>query len=160
MIPGLLNCDLEGMWITFGSTPGADPDGRWCFYDLTDLETDREVIGENDRVVGFEGRIPNPLHFDQTRFLLPLAVTGHVSSTGSYLGPTGSDDRMWQALNVLRAALVPTAGQTGVKTVTFKPYASASPWTAPFQIIRLNKHSAEGGVWDGDLEVLQLESWS
>lgn len=156
---GELDCDHETGTITFGGTPGTDPIGRWCMYDLSDLWSDQQYRGEDTVIPGVAGVDENDRRFNSTRYLLPIAFTGWINSAGVYVGQVGMVRRCYEALQAWRDLFLPGEGTAAAIAISYTdPVGQIMTTTGHLGDLR--KGSFDDGIWDGDVELTITRPWS
>jgi hypothetical protein len=127
-------------------------------YRNSDLWTDEAFRGENRQLPRRPGRRPKKKYFEETRYLLPLVVSGAVGAGGSYLGLNGAEGRCLSLLMNLKTNLAGTDANSKV-TIAYILPGSLGTWTSDAQFLGLRKEEYGSGLWNGHLEFILLKPW-
>jgi hypothetical protein len=155
----LLCDDCTGELTISGTSLNDDP--RWCAYDLSDLWADEATRGQNEIMPGVPGRRPFIHRKDETRYLLPFAVTGWVDSFGEAVDDSLAQSFVRSALGEIKAAVVGPIDNDDVDGTRPAIYETpdGETWYQSVQTLSLRKRRTTRGLWIGHLELVLPQPW-
>lgn len=138
---------------------GGDP--RWCTYNLTGILDDGGWRGENIPISGIEGMLAFAHLDDETRRLLPLAITGWVDTHGNPVPVELAQAECNRAKAQLVASIIGAPDPDEIEGTRPAIYddPDGTTYTADVQTLPLRKARTATGLWIGHLEIIWPQPW-
>lgn len=155
---GPLNCETCYGTLTIDEVSMHTP--AWCLFDLSALWSTPEYRGSNRVIPGRQGRKPYKRRIDETRYSLPLLVTGYCDENGTPYEPMGLDWAWGLEANVAflqdKVALPPADVADSTRLATFN-LPSGNVRRSLIQVLGIRGGLRVGGVMQATLEILDTE---
>lgn len=158
---GEILCDACDGYLSISGIDLVGGDARWCAYDLSGILTDTSTRGANVMIPGFDGALPFQHRADETRYLLPFAITGWFDTAGAPVDESLVQAARYEAMAELEASIIGVPDPNDPEGTRPAIYDSpdGETYTADVQTLPFRRRRTAKGLWVGHLEIIVPKPW-